>query len=146
MTDFAGIINTAPIAPGVDTISSADDDAKIAQLAKVRWDSVRQAVLRDHPWNCAWRRAALVKLTTAPGYGYQNQYAVPDGCLRVLEVENGDAPYRIENLADQGPVLLTDSDSVSIVYIADITDPALYDARLTEALGAKLAAVLAYAN
>jgi hypothetical protein len=145
MTDFAGIINIAAIALGADPISSADDDVKIARLASVRWDAARRAVLRDHPWNCVQRRSALVALTTAPKFGFAKQYPLPDGCLRVLDVDNGDAPYRIENLANQGAVLLTDAASVSVLYIADITDTSLYDAALTEALGAKLAHVLAFA-
>jgi hypothetical protein len=143
MTDFAGIINIAAVGLGVEPVSSSDDDVKIANLARVRWDTVRRAVLRDHPWNCASRRVALVKLTAAPAYGYANQFALPDDCLRVLEVENNDAQYRVENLKGQGAVLLTDAPTVSIVYIADIDDPTLFDAALTEALGAKLAAVLA---
>ena len=107
-------------------------------------------MFRAHPWNCLLRRAELAKESTAPEFGYANQYALPTDpfCLRVLEFSNGTLSYPQDNMTSNsgGPVfviegrkLLTDEGIAKIKYVGRVTDPQQYEANLTETLAAKLA-------
>jgi hypothetical protein len=51
-----------------------------------------------------------------------------------------DIPYRIEGLADGSRVLLADSTTMGLEYIARVTDPNQMDAAFRDALSSRLAA------
>ena len=53
--------------------------------------------------------------------------------------------FKIENLATEGRVLLTDESTAKILYIARITDTSLFDSLFVDLLTAKLSINLAYA-
>ena len=59
-------------------------------------------------------------------------------------MEYQDYIFKIENLATEGRVLLTDESTAKILYIARITDTTLFDSLFVDTLVAKLAADLAY--
>ena len=59
-------------------------------------------------------------------------------------MEFEDFEFKIENLAGQGRVLLTDEGEAKITYIARVTDPSLFDSMFVDTLTAKLAVDLAY--
>lgn len=156
MTSNVDIANYALNIIGASNISSFDENSKPARLVNQRYDSVRNAVFRSHPWNCLIRRAELAQEVEAPAFGYTYQYALPTDprCLRVLEFSNGSLSYPQDNMFSNtgGPVfviegrkLLTDEGTARIKYIASITDPNEYDAGLIEALSARLAMEIAYA-
>ena len=134
------IANSALVKVGAETILSLDDDSKEAQVCKVRYNLVRQIVLRMHPWNCAIKRATTSALTAAPAFGYSYQHQLPADCLRALEVDVQDDPeYRIE-----GRRLHTDSNEVELKYLYDLEDTSEMDALLTETIAAYLAFDIAY--
>lgn len=156
MTSTVDIANFALNIIGASNISSLDENSKPARLVNQRYEGVRDAVFRSHPWNCLIRRAELAQEVDTPAFGYSKQYALPTDpfCLRVLEFSNGSLSYPQDNMFSNtgGPVfviegrkLLTDSGTARIKYIARVTDPNEYDAGLTEALAARLAMELAYA-
>ena len=60
-------------------------------------------------------------------------------------MEYQDYIFKIENLATEGRVLLTDESTAKILYIARITDTTLFDSLFVDLLTAKLATNLAYA-
>lgn len=141
---------------GASNISSLDENSKAARVVNQRYDSVRDAVFRAHPWNCLIRRAQLAQSTEAPAFGYAYQYALPVDpfCLRVLEFSNGSLSYPQDNITNNsgGPVfvvegrnILTDEGTARIKYIARVTDPQQYDANLVEAIAARLSAEICYA-
>jgi len=131
---------------GDDPITSLTDDTERARLCNSFYESSRDSCLRSHPWNFAITRATLAQLSTTPAYGFSYQYALPTDpyCLRVLEMEYQDYIFKIENLAEQGRVLLTDEGEAKIIYIARVTDPSLFDSMFVDVLTAKLAVDLAY--
>jgi len=156
MTSTVDIANFALNIIGASNISSLDENSKPARLMNQRYEGVRDAVFRSHPWNCLIRRAELAQEVDTPAFGYSKQYALPTDpfCLRVLEFSNGSLSYPQDNMFSNsgGPVfviegrkLLTDEGTARIKYIARVTDPNEYDAGLTEALAARLAMELAYA-
>ena len=59
-------------------------------------------------------------------------------------MEFEDYEFKIENLAGQGRVLLTDEGTANIIYIARITDPSLFDSMFVDVLTSKLTVDLAY--
>ena len=132
---------------GDDPITSLTEDTERARLCNAFYESSRDSLLRSHPWNFAITRATLAQLSTTPAYGLAYQYALPTDpyCLRVLEMEYQDYIFKIENLATEGRVLLTDESTAKILYIARITDTTLFDSLFVDLLTAKLATNLAYA-
>jgi hypothetical protein len=156
MTSTVDIANYALNIIGASNISAFDENSKVGRLINQRYESVRDAVFRSHPWNCLIRRAELPQEVEVPVFGYAHQYALPTNpfCLRVLEFSNGSLSYPQDNMTNNsgGPVfviegrkLLTDEDTVRIKYIARVTDPQQYDALLIDALSARLASEIAYA-
>ncbi len=156
MASTVDIANFALNNLGASNISSLDENSKAARIVNQRYESVRDAVFRAHPWNCLMQRSQLAQDTEAPAYGYAKQYSLPADpfCLRVLEFSTGTLSYPQDNITSNtgGPVfviegrkLLTDENSAQIKYIGRITDPQQYDASLIEALAARLAAEVCYA-
>jgi hypothetical protein len=156
MPSTVDIANFALNNLGASNISSLDENSKAARIVNQRYDAVRDAVFRAHPWNCLVHRAELAQETDAPAFGYAKQYALPTNpfCLRVLEFTNGTLSYPQDNMQSNsgGPVyviegrkLLTDEGTAKIKFIGRVTDPQQYDASLVEALSARLAAEICYA-
>ena len=156
MASTVDIANFALNNLGASNITSLDENSKAARVVNQRYESVRDAVFRAHPWNCLINRASLAQETTTLAFGYAFQYALPTDpfCLRVLEFSNGSLSYPQDNITNNtgGPVfviegrkLLTDEGTAQIKYIGRVTDTQLYDASLTEALAARLAAEICYA-
>jgi hypothetical protein len=131
---------------GDDPITSLTDDTERARLCNSFYSDTRDSVLRLHPWNFAITRASLSKLSTAPAYGFANQFSLPTNpyCLRVLGMEYEDYIFKVENVATHGRVLLTDEATANILYVARITDTNLFDAMFVDVLTQKLAVDLAY--
>lgn len=126
---------------GADPIMALTDNSKPARLMNRNFALVRDAVLRAYPWHCATARASLPALSAAPQWGYTKQYQVPTDFLRMLRIDiEGEFDYRVE-----GRAILTDlSAPLNILYTARITDPALFDPLLADAIAARLAADLCY--
>src|SRR3990172_1318213 len=126
---------------GQDFITAIDDGSKAANLCARFFPELRDAVLRDHTWNCAMKRAALAQSATAPLFEWAYSYPLPADCLRVLRLgTNDDVGWKIE-----GRNLVTDESSVKILYIARVSDPNQWDSMLYQALSAYLASKLASA-
>ena len=142
------IVNRALYKLGALPIASLLDNNKQARVMGGLWDTVRKAELRRHLWSFALRRAALPALSTAPAWGYARAFQLPADFLRLVQAgevmaapsaadyRNGDdSAYAIEGLT-----LLADfAAPLRIRYVADVSDPGMFDALFVEALAAKLA-------
>jgi hypothetical protein len=147
MASVVNICNSALNLLGASTISALTDDTKNARLCNQRYEPVRNRVFRSHAWNCLHKRVQLAQNTTAPVIEYDYAYALPSDCLRVLKINNGTTDsisttldYKIE-----GRNIVTDIDTVYLIYIALDTDPNNYDSYLRESISHQLAADLCYA-
>lgn len=127
------VVNGALVRVGAGTIISLDDDAKAAQVAKVRLNPCRDAVLRLHPWNCAQKRVTLAALTEAPAFGWDAAFPLPSDCLRVLRLD-GNQPYEIE-----GRKILANTDAIGLIYIAALDDVTQLDTLCADCISAYLA-------
>tara|TARA_A100001201_G_scaffold68689_2_gene63540 strand:- start:611 stop:1195 length:585 start_codon:yes stop_codon:yes gene_type:complete len=131
---------------GDSPITALTEDTERARLCNALYEPARDSLLRSHAWNFAITRAALAQISATPAFEYSYQYALPTDpfCLRVLKMEYDDYEFKIENLAGQGRVLLTNEGTANIIYIARITDPKLFDSIFVDTLTAKLASEMAY--
>lgn len=144
------ICNQALYLLGHDPITALDDGTRRANLCNLLWPEVRDAVLADHPWNCAVVRDELAQDATDPEFGYENRFALPTDpyCLRVLSTdqdkymdENGQQAYPWEI---EGRFLVINTMTVKIKYVARVIDVTQYSPKLVTAIAAKLAAELAF--
>ena len=131
---------------GDSPITSLSDDTERARLCNALYEPARDSLLRSHAFNFSITRASLAKSATTPAFEFANQFILPTDpfCLRVLKMEFDDFKFKIENLAGEGRVLLTDEGTANILYIAKITPTTLFAAIFVHTLTAKLSAELAY--
>lgn len=140
MASDISVVNSALHKLGVSRIVAFTDTTKQGTLANDTFADIRDSLLRAHPWNFAIDRAALAADATAPEWGFDARYALPEGatpCLRVLDVEGGD-----ENSGRwtvEGRFIITSLTApINIRYIKRITDANSMDAMFREALSARL--------
>ena len=147
MASVVNMCNSALNLLGASTITALTDDTKNARLCNQRYEPVRNRVFRSHAWNCLHKRVQLAQNSTAPVIEYDHAYALPSDCLRVLKIHNGTT----DSIADaldyklEGRNIVTDIDTVYLIYIALDTDPNNYDTYLRESISHQLAADLCYA-
>lgn len=126
---------------GSRPISSFNDDGDPATLCANLWPTVRDAVLRSHPWNCAMKRVALSPNQTGPAFDWTYAFQLPGDVLRVWTVGRDDeAP---EWAIEDGNVVM-DEAICYMRYIRQLTDVSKYDSLLTLAMTSGMKAVLAY--
>jgi hypothetical protein len=142
MASEVDIINSSLNMVGASNIISRGEDSKSARITNQRYDYVRDAVLRAHPWNCAVTRRILTSDTDTPAFQYENQFTLPTDpyCLRVLGLDYLDIDFQVE-----GRKIVSDEDTINLRYIARVTDPNEYDQLLIEAIAARLAADTSFA-
>lgn len=119
---------------GAARILSLTDNSREARSCNVAYDSNRRGELRKYLWNFAKTRAVLAADSTAPAWGYDYAFTLPTDCLRVILPNDYDLDWQIE-----GGKILTNSlnspyggaspsgASLSILYVRDETNPAIWD-------------------
>ena len=148
MASQVEIVNNALVEIGEQTITSMTQGTKAARVANRVWDSVRRDMLVRYRWNFAKGRASLAADASAPEFGYQRKFPVPEDFLSLIgvydsaeDLRNYTAtthPYNLE----AGHVL-SDETVLYITYIKNITDTAQFDPAFENALVYKLALRLA---
>ena len=140
MASTVDICNGALNQLGATTILSLTEDSKNARLCNSRYTQVRDAVFRSHPWNCLQKRVELASSTTTPAWGYNFKFDLPGDCLRLLRILDFDSNYQVE-----GRSILSNNETMKILYISRVEDPNQYDELLRETLSAALGSDIAYA-
>jgi len=140
MSSIVQICNSALNQLGASSITALTENSKNARLCNERYETIRDAVFRSHPWNCLVTRVQLAQDTDTPAWGFSYQYTLPSDCLRVLTILNYDADYKIE-----GRKLLINESSVFMLYLKIETDVNQLDILLRETIAAGLASDIAYA-
>jgi hypothetical protein len=129
------IVNAALAKLGEQAILAFSDPSEPGRLATRTFADLRDAMLRENPWNFASKRAELAAEPTAPLWGFQSSYPVPSDYLRLIELEWGQADYRIE----QGKILCDLASPLRIRYVYRVTDADAMDPAFREALASRLA-------
>jgi hypothetical protein len=153
MPSVVDICNEAMDLLGAATITSLTENSKEARLCNRRFETVRDVVLRSHPWNIAITRKSLPKDSEAPAFGFLYQYTLPTDpyCLRLLSFWNSNVNNEIAAYDSQimykveGRKILSNEDTCKIVYVGRIEDTESYDSMLSSTIASALAAETAYA-
>ena len=133
-TSKVDICNLALQRLGAKTITSLTEDNVRARECNRVYDHARDSELRAHPWSFARKRSSLAADATAPAFGYDNQYTVPTDFLRLLPTKE-QKDFQIE----ANKILTNDDAPLQIVYIAEITDPNLFDLLYKDLLISRIA-------
>lgn len=132
--------NAALSAIGAHRISALSENSKEARVCNARFDAVRDALLRAHPWNFAMARASLPALSGTPVWGWTRAFQLPADAVRVWSVDG----LRDEEWTVEGRTILADAGApLNIRYIRRADNPATWDAGFAEAFSARLAAEIA---
>lgn len=153
MPSVVDICNEAMDLLGAATIASLTENSKEARLCNRRYETVRDAVLRAHPWNSAITRTSLPRDATAPAFGFTYQYTLPTDpyCLRVLSFWNSNVDSEIAAYDSQvmykieGRKILSNEGTCKITYVARVTDTEQFDPLLSSTIAHRLASETAYA-
>tara|TARA_R110000824_G_scaffold329221_2_gene516041 strand:+ start:1850 stop:2404 length:555 start_codon:yes stop_codon:yes gene_type:complete len=138
-TTFVEIANRAITFLGGTTITALTDDTKEGRAVLRLYEQTRDQILRDHPWNFAIRRVQIAANTTSPVFEYTNAFDWPVDCLRIIEVDT------TEEWAVEGRQIVTDASApLDVVYVHQVTDANLFDAKFIEVYSLRLAADIAY--
>ncbi len=172
MASQVSICNQALGWLGANLITSLNDDNKEAQLCKVNFPELRNAVLEEREWTFAVRRIELAPTVLEPKYGYTNQFLLPPNVIRILNVPDtrfGDtddnligtglggvregpdqqpqlSTFRVEALEEPtatGKVVLANVDSLFMRVIIVVTNIGLWSPMFIQSLAARIAADLA---
>ena len=149
MASQTEICNLALLRLGAPPITNITDLTKTAIALNSNYDTVRDIVLRDHPWNFATKRVSLARIGTAPAWGFSYAYQLPSDCLRVIGIQDPNATYNDDidpamGFKIEGDHLLTDEETVYLKYIYRATIAGEYDSRFVSAFASRLAAEVAY--
>lgn len=147
MASWTQIANMALRRLGAERVAIITEDSAQGRAVNDIFETVRDNVLRAHPWNCAMARAQLAATPTAPLFGYATQYTLPTDpyCLRVWKLYDGDVADESIEYKVEGRKLLTDATgALNLLFISRVTDPEQFDATLTVAIAAAIAEEIAF--
>lgn len=141
-TSAVSICSNALLQLGDRPIDSFDVDNDRTLLVANLYSSMRDAMLRAHPWNCAGKRVILSPDTEAPAFDWKYQFTLPSDWLRTRSVGFADAQddYLIE-----GKKILTNSNVCRLVYTFRNDVESTWDPLLINCMTKAMIAVLAYA-
>lgn len=122
---------------GAKRIESLTQDHANARSINACFVHFRRWLLRKYTWSFAISRASIAADASGPEWGDWNRYTKPNDFLRLLrDDESGQAvDWKIEG----NYILSADDAPLEIRYVADVTDPNLFDELFVEALAAKIA-------
>ena len=144
------VCNHALLKVGADLIasldtSSATDEGVIrsATLCNVFYDQALEETLRLYPWNCCTKRATPTKLATAPAFGYDNAFQIPNDCMRIINIFDNVNQYDGEmRWTIEGDHILCDYSTIYLKYIAKPTSVGILDPLAMQAFICVLASKL----
>jgi hypothetical protein len=123
------IVNLALTRLGQDRVISINDDVEAARVMRSLWDFTRDAVLASYPWKFAIKRTSLPALAAAPAYGWEQQFTVPEECLRLVQVGDDYVFYTglLETFQLEGGVILTNEGApLRLRYVERVTNVGLW--------------------
>lgn len=136
------IVNSALLKIGARPINSLTDDLPEARAAQVRYRQVIDTVLSLYPFSCALHRSLLASdADYVRAWGYKYSFPLPTDCLHIWEVvdQKGDKLY---DFSQEGQNLLSNVQSIGIIYSRRITDMGITDHDVAELISVWLAAEL----
>ena len=140
MPSYVAIANLAATTIGTAArLTSPGDDTTLGRAVASVWEIERQAALRDGAWNFAMKRAELAAVLPPPVHQFQSRFQLPADCIRLIEIydllrDHWQVEGRAINADSTGPL--------KIRYLADIEEPALFDALFAKAFALRIACAI----
>jgi hypothetical protein len=137
MSSVTSICNGGLQLLGAARILDITDDTRNGRACNACYDRLRKSEIRKHRWHFAIKRTVLAPLSETDPHGeFSYIFQLPADCLKVLKPENDPwCDWKIE-----GRKLYTNStNALQLRYLADITDPNVFDVNFSEMLSAKMA-------
>lgn len=131
------ICSAALMLLGANSINSLTDNNDRARTCKLLWPMVLDDELSAHRWNCARKRAELAREAAVPAFGWNYQYTLPADCLRVLEMQDPDENFEVED-----GVLMCNNTTAKVRYLYRNVAFGSYSSGLQTALVARMSAEL----
>ena len=137
------ICSNALLMLGSQTINDFDDMMNLdrAKLCANLYPTVRDDMLRSHPWNCAIKRAVLSPDAVAPAFGYDHSFELPSDFLRVVEV--GTSGSQIDYLVE-GRTVQANTTVLELRYVFRNEVESTWDSTLVKVVTLAMSAALAY--
>lgn len=130
-------------------ITSLTEASPEAEQVNLVFDTVRDMVLREHPWKFARKYATPAALSGVVPGNWDYMFTYPPDALRVLHIVNplGDdqPPIRFEvaQNSDDLRVLLCNESEPTFAYTQKVTDPQQFDPQFVTALSYRIAQYIA---
>lgn len=139
MASNVEIANRALQKLGAKRIVTLTEDSRNARAVNAAFETLKEAELREHPWNFSVKRVQLAAEATAPAFGKSRYFQLPSDFLRLLppdpEYNYNDLDWQIE-----GRLIATnDSAPLDVRYVYNVTDPNTMDVLFREALASRIA-------
>ncbi len=143
MATGVSICSNALLMLGSQTINDFADQLNLdrAKLCANLYPTVRDDMLRAHPWNCCIKRVVLAPDSVAPAFGYSHSFELPADFSRVLEV--GTSGYQIDYLVE-GRTIQADTTVLELRYVFRNEVENTWDAHLVKLVTLAMAAAMAY--
>lgn len=132
MASKTTMVNMALSHIGISTqIADVDtENSKEAKVARMFFDTVRDATLSDGEWTWAKKTDDLGLIETNPNDEWLYSYAYPSDCLRAIKIPSGYEPdtnatkikYEINGDDTYGQIILTNAENAQLKYIYRHTD------------------------
>lgn len=142
MTTAVAICSQALLMLGDKPISSFDENTDRALVAANLYPTIRNYLLRSHPWNCATKRVVLSPDTSAPAFGFAYRFRQPDDWMRTLQV--GQYDTQVMDFRHESGWFLSDEAVFYLRYIWRNEDESTWDALLIHAAVLSMRQVFAY--
>lgn len=143
MATGVSICSNALLMLGSQTINDFADQLNLdrAKLCANLYPTVRDDILRSHPWNCCIKRVVLAPDSVTPAFGYQQSFELPADFLRVLEV--GTSGCQIDYLIE-GRTIQANTTVLELRYVYRNLVESSWDANLINVVTQAMCAALAY--
>jgi hypothetical protein len=143
MATGVSICSNALLMLGSQTINDFADETNLdrAKLCANLYPTVRDDMLRSHPWNCCIKRAVLAPDAVAPAFGYDYAFELPADFSRVLEV--GSSGQQIDYLVE-GRSIQANTTVLELRYVFRNEVENTWDAHLVKLVTLAMAAAMAY--
>lgn len=143
MASNVDIANLALTKLGATRITSLLDDTKQARAVNAIYEIERDALLSEHPWSFAIKRAQIPATTTPPSFGWAYTYPLPADYLKIVQVgdlwafyDNGDAGALFD--VEDSAIVTDEASPLKLRYVCRVTNPGLFSSTFVIALAARL--------
>lgn len=134
------IANRALQHVGEKQIASLTENSRQARAVNTCFHALRKRLLRRYPWSFAISRASVAASASQTDWGELYRYAKPNDFLCLIRNKEIDYIDSRHDWTIEGQYIVTaDSSPLQFRYVADVTDPTLFDPIFDEALAVLVA-------